>query len=207
RKPRLRASPRSAATPSSTIFPKSLASRVFPRPRAASCLTRSINFATSNSIPARPGPRSPRSCAVSTSEALADDTMALASALALVDRAGQGRVRAISRLVGGRNNQVYRIETDTGMLALKRYFSDPRDGRNRLAAEWNFLQRAWREGIRVVPQPLACAADERTALYSFVPGRKLAASEIAAAHVDAAADFIIAINAPSRSGLDPASDA
>jgi hypothetical protein len=143
---------------------------------------------------------------VSTSEALADRTVALAASLA--DRAGAGRVRSLSRLAGGRNNQVYRVDTDTGVpLVLKCYFSDPRDARDRLAAEWTFLQRAWRDGVRAIPQPLASDADEDAALYSFVSGRKLAARELDARHVDTAADFILAINAQPPVGMDPASDA
>jgi len=143
---------------------------------------------------------------VSTSEALADETIALAASLS--DRASAGHVCVLSRFAGGRNNQVYRVETDTGVpLVLKRYFSDPRDGRDRLSAEWNFLERAWRDGVRAIPQPLAKDADEDAALYSFVPGRKLAAKELGARHVDAAADFILAINAHSHSGIDSASDA
>jgi hypothetical protein len=140
------------------------------------------------------------------SERLADDKMTLANGLC--GRAGHGRVRLLSRLAGGKNNRVYRIETDAGAsLILKRYFSDPRDGRNRLDAEWNFLDRAWRDGVRAIPQPLARDADEDTALYSFVPGRKLAAGELEARHVDAAADFVLAVNARRHGGLDPASDA
>ena len=114
---------------------------------------------------------------MSTSEAMADRTIALAASLA--ERAGAGRVRRLSRLLGGRNNQVYRVETDADVpLVLKRYFSDPRDGRDRLAAEWNFLQRAWREGVRSIPQPLARDADADAALYTFAPGRKLAAAAL-----------------------------
>ena len=139
------------------------------------------------------------------SEALADDTLRLASRLC--ERAGRGRARALSRLAGGKNNQVYRIETDQGPLVLKRYFSDPRDGRDRLSAEWDFLNRAWQDGVRAIPQPLAEDADEDAALYGFVPGRKLVASELEARHIDAAADFILAVNARRLAGLVPASDA
>ncbi len=143
---------------------------------------------------------------MSMSEALADDTMRLANRLS--ERASRGRVRSLSRLAGGRNNQVYRIEPDAGPpLVLKRYFSDPRDGRDRLSAEWNFLDHAWQDGVRAIPQPLAKDAGEDAALYSFVPGRKLLAGELEARHVDAAADFILAVNTRRRGGLDPASDA
>lgn len=143
---------------------------------------------------------------MSMPEALADDTMRLANGLCA--RAGRGRARSLSRLAGGKNNQVYRIETDAGApLILKRYFSDPRDGRDRLSAEWNFLDRAWQGGVRAIPEPLAKDADEGAALYSFIPGRKLVAGELEARHIDAAADFILAVNAKRPGGLDPASDA
>jgi hypothetical protein len=144
---------------------------------------------------------------VSASEArAADDVLALA--MRLLDGAGRGRALTVSRLAGGKNNQVYRVETDAGEPhLLKRYFSDPRDGRDRLSAEWNFLERAWRDGVRAIPQPLAKDAEARAALYDFVPGRKLGAAELDVAQVDAAADFILAINAETRTDVEPASDA
>lgn len=140
------------------------------------------------------------------SEALADDTMRLANRLR--ERAGFERVRSLSRLAGGKNNQVYRIDLDAGApLVLKRYFSDPRDGRDRLSAEWSFLDLAWRDGVRTIPQPLARDADEDAALYSFVRGRKLGTNELEARHIDAAAGFILAVNVRRRPDLNPASDA
>ena len=61
-----------------------------------------------------------------------DGLLALASQL--VDGAGRGRPRALARLSGGKNNQVYRIDTDAGgPLLLKRYFRDPRDPGSGLA--------------------------------------------------------------------------
>jgi hypothetical protein len=144
---------------------------------------------------------------VSTSEALATDGL-LALAHQLADQAGFGRARALSRLAGGKNNQVYRVDTEGGVpLVLKRYFSDPRDGRDRLSAEWNFLERAWQDGVRAIPQPLARDADAQAALYRFVAGRKLNASALQAGHIDAAADFVLAINARRHADLPAASDA
>ncbi len=61
------------------------------------------------------------------------------SALAgrLADLAARGAARGLLRLDGGRNNRVYRVTMQDGPpLALKSYFSDPRDPRDRLAAEW-----------------------------------------------------------------------
>jgi len=126
----------------------------------------------------------------------------------LMASAGRGEPRALSRLAGGKNNQVYRV--DTGMerpLVLKRYFIDARDQRDRLGAEWNFLSAAWSRGIRCIPEPLAYDATAHAALYGFVEGRKLTAAEVASAHVDTAIDFVLAVNARPRAELAPASEA
>lgn len=142
-----------------------------------------------------------------TSDVLADDGLA-ALAATMIDRAGFQRPRSLARLAGGRNNQVFRIDTAAGApLVLKRYFSDPRDPRDRLTAEWDFLARAWSDGVRAIPQPLAKDGSAQAALYSFVPGRRLETGELEPAHIDAAADFILAINARRHASLAPASDA
>jgi hypothetical protein len=138
------------------------------------------------------------------------DATLLALAGGLAERAGRGRVRALTRLSGGNNNRVYRVETAAGeTLALKLYFDDPRDPRDRLGAEWRFLRLAWTRGIRNVPEPLACDAAAHAALYGFVPGRRLLAAELAPAHIDAAIDFVLAVNAPPCDplALAPASEA
>jgi hypothetical protein len=133
--------------------------------------------------------------------------MLLALASRLADSADLGHALALSRLAGGKNNQVYRLDMEGGApLVLKRYFSDPRDGRDRLATEWDFLDRAWQSGVRAVPQPFARDTPAQAALYAFVPGKKLAAAELDTAYVDAAADFICAINAKPDPTLAPASE-
>ncbi|MGY3605896.1 MULTISPECIES: aminoglycoside phosphotransferase family protein [unclassified Bradyrhizobium] len=140
-------------------------------------------------------------------EPQADENL-LALATSLAESAGKGQVCALSRLAGGKNNQVYRVETEGGAsLVLKRYFTDPRDPRDRLRAEWEFLQHAWARGIRCVPQPLACDAAVHAGLYSFVEGRKLLASELQPAHIAAAIDFVLAMNAKPRAELAPGSEA
>lgn len=118
--------------------------------------------------------------------------------------------RALTRLAGGRNNRVYRIERDGPPLVVKCYHRDPRDPRDRLGAEWAFLRYAWDAcGLREVPQPLAADPASHTALYAFVPGARIAAAE--ARHVEAAAHFVAALNteaARSAAGmLAPASEA
>jgi hypothetical protein len=146
---------------------------------------------------------------VTAPDALIDgDVDLLALAGRLSQAAGRGRVQRLERLAGGRNNRAYRLEMESGPpLVLKRYFSDPRDTRDRLGAEWNFVQHAWSRGIRAVPEPLACDGAELAGLYGFVEGRKLIASEVTQAHVDAAVDFALAVNKRPRPALAPASEA
>ncbi|MGT2440276.1 phosphotransferase [Bradyrhizobium betae] len=136
------------------------------------------------------------------------DASLLALADGLAESVGRGPTRAVFRFAGGKNNQVYRVETAAGApLVLKCYFSDPRDPRDRLRAEWYFLQYAWSRGIRSIPEPLAADAAAHAALYDFVEGRKLLAGELEATHIDAAIDFVLALNARPRSALAQASEA
>ncbi|MGC2087112.1 MAG: phosphotransferase, partial [Bradyrhizobium sp.] len=111
------------------------------------------------------------------------DAALLTLAQRLTAEAGRDAPRALTRLAGGRNNQVFRLDTDDGPLVLKRYFKDARDSRDRLGAEWSFISHAWSRGIRVVPEPLASDHAEQAGLYSFVRGRKLTAPELTPTHV------------------------
>jgi hypothetical protein len=108
---------------------------------------------------------------------------------------------AIERLPGGGNNRVYRIETAAGPLLLKEYFQHPADPRDRLAAEYAFMNFAWSNGVRALPQPLACDRAAGLGLYEFIAGCKLTPGEVTAAHVDGAAAFFAAVN---RHRADPA---
>ena len=145
---------------------------------------------------------------VTAAEAGADtDAALLALAQRLAAQAGKATPTALTRLAGGRNNQVFRVDTEAGPLVLKRYFTDARDSRDRLGAEWSFISHAWSRGVRVVPEPMACDRAAQAGLYSFVEGRKLTAAELAPAHVDAAIDFVLAVNAPPRPTLAPGSEA
>jgi hypothetical protein len=136
------------------------------------------------------------------------DAALLTLAQRLTADAGRGTARALTRLAGGRNNQVFRLETEGGTpLILKHYFKDVRDSRDRLGAEWSFISHAWSRGIRVVPEPLACDGNEQLGLYSFVQGRKLTQAELTPAHVEAAIDFVLAVNARPRPAQAPGSEA
>ena len=107
--------------------------------------------------------------------------------------------RALARLAGGRNNRVYRVEREGPPLVIKCYHHDARDPRDRLGAEWAFLRYAWDAcGLRDVPHPLAAGRASHTALYTFVPGGRIAAAE--ARHVETAARFVGALNTIAARG-------
>ncbi|MGR4865478.1 phosphotransferase [Caulobacter sp. LARHSG274] len=127
-----------------------------------------------------------------------DDVELLTLAATLATRAGRGPVRALKRLEGGKNNRVFRVETDAESLALKLYHADPRDTRDRLAHEWGFLVHSWARGVRTTPEPLARDAAAHAGLYSFVSGEKLRPGDVDESHIDAALDFILQINTPPR---------
>jgi hypothetical protein len=115
------------------------------------------------------------------------------------------------QLCDGGNNRVYRVQTCAGSVLLKEYFRHPADLRDRLGAEQEFLRFAWGHGVRCIPEPLACDRCAGIGLYRFIPGRKLRADEITAAHVDEAAAFFAALNrhrhAPEATLLPNASEA
>ena len=106
-----------------------------------------------------------------------------------------------TRLPGGGNNRVYRVDTPAGPVLLKEYFRHAGDPRDRLGAEQAFLQFAWAHGVRAIPQPLACDRRAGIGIYEFIDGRKLAPGEVTGAHVDEAAAFFAAVN---RHRHDPA---
>ena len=91
--------------------------------------------------------------------------MALAERLAA--KAGRAVPRRIARLSGGRNNQVYRLDTDDGeSLVIKRYFQDPRDSRDRLGAAWSTSSLTpGRAAFDPCSSRFACDAHEQAGLY------------------------------------------
>lgn len=113
----------------------------------------------------------------------------------LMRRAGLPPPRCVSRLSGGRNNRVFRVDGD---YVLKLYHWDPRDPRDRLRAEWRFLCHAWSRGVTNIPRPLARDEAAHAGLYTLLPGAVPAAGAVGPEHVEAALDFVLAVNAGRR---------
>lgn len=137
-------------------------------------------------------------------EPLADEAALLAIATRLAQEGARGRCSSLAPLGGGRNNRVYRVETECGEpLVLKSYFRDARDPRDRRAAEWAFLTYARSRGITGIPEPLATEADAGVSLLGFVGGRRIAAGEVMRAHVMAALKLVLDLNPPNVAGQVP----
>jgi phosphotransferase family enzyme len=126
----------------------------------------------------------------------------------LAERAGLGTPKSLEPLAGGRNNRVFRVNFKGGeAVVLKSYYHDSRDPRDRLRAEWSFLNYVSARGVRNVPRPLAIDAAAHSALYSFVVGGR--PKNVDGDLIRQAAEFAVAINrAPNEAdSLEPASEA
>ena len=96
----------------------------------------------------------------------------------------------------GGNNRVLIIRVPEGAFIAKWYFSDASDPRDRLATEWGFFQYAVKTCPSSVPRPVSRDAEGRAALYEYIEGDPLSPGEVTAADVDAACDFLAALNDP-----------
>jgi hypothetical protein len=114
---------------------------------------------------------------------------------ALLDGAAFRTPWRMTRLPGGANNRVYRIDGGGRALVLKQYFHAPEDSRDRLGAEFALSSFAWRNGVLSVPEPIAADFDRHLGLYSFVDGRKLAPGEVDENAVEQALTFALALDA------------
>jgi hypothetical protein len=99
---------------------------------------------------------------------------------------------------GGGNNRVFIIHANGRRLIAKWYFTHPSDTRDRLKAEYAFLEYAHNRGLTCVPKPLACLPDERMALYEFIDGSLFQPGEVAAHHIGEAINFFLSLNGPER---------
>ena len=58
-----------------------------------------------------------------------------------------------------------------------------------------------RIGIRAVPRAISCNRERHLAVYEFIEGRKLAVGDVEQQHVEQAARFFEALNAPTARSL------
>ena len=135
-------------------------------------------------------------------------TLGIAAALGIPEsRRSQLQLR--SAACGG-NSRVYVFTVDERTLVAKQYFRDPSDARDRLQAEWAFLQYAVGAGIGCVPKPVARNNESGIGIYEYIAGRHLATRDVSSARVQEAAAFFLSLNEPAHRAaalLGPASEA
>lgn len=85
----------------------------------------------------------------------------------------------MTRLQGGANNVVARVEVDGRPLVAKLYFAHPGDPRDRLQTEFATLTFLWRNDVRCVPEPVAVDREHQTGIYEYVDGTNVAPGEVA----------------------------
>jgi len=129
----------------------------------------------------------------------------------LVAEAGLPGDFSLHSLPGGTNNQVFRVEVSGSCALLKVYFQHEQDPRDRLAAEYSFTSFAWDNGLRSLPQPIACDHENQLGLYEFVMGRQLLPHEITEGVAREALNFYTELNLykqlPGAGALPKASEA
>ncbi len=113
----------------------------------------------------------------------------------LLNAVNAGELQSLEALTGGKNNRVYRVNTDAiRPVLLKAYFRHPDDPRDRMNTEFRFSQSAWESGVRCIPKPLAADNAHGLALYEFLDGTKLESGMVNASHVRAACNFVLKLN-------------
>ncbi len=131
-------------------------------------------------------------------------------------RAALGRGLVSSAPIGvGRNSRVFRIDLDGGdspsSVVVKFYRRDAGDTRDRLGTEFESLRFLWENGIRVIPRPIAVDRDRHFAMYEYIAGDVPASASVTAPDIDAAVDFLAALErlrrAPGSQTLPAASEA
>ncbi|MDP1809593.1 MAG: phosphotransferase [Actinomycetota bacterium] len=92
--------------------------------------------------------------------------------------------------IGG-NSQVYKVICrDTNCYALKVYYRDPGDNRDRLGAEFTALDWLWHNQVSDVPRPIAADYEKGCALYEFIEGSTAAVSVLTNDDIDGAVIFL-----------------
>jgi hypothetical protein len=107
-----------------------------------------------------------------------------------------GVVSAWEAVCGGANSRAWRVESSEGTYFLKEYYRGGVGERDRGSSERAFYRLAGERASDQVPKPVAWGPDNRAGLFQWVEGRKLAASEITADHLEQAFDFFARLNQP-----------
>ena len=116
----------------------------------------------------------------------------------LCKQAHLGDLHSLEQLNDGKNNQTFKLILNDGMFYIfKKYHQHPNDLRDRLGAEWCFLEYVWSIGGKQIPEPIIKNKYSNSAIYAFVNGKKLNTEVLTSDHIKDAANFIVFINSYS----------
>jgi hypothetical protein len=135
---------------------------------------------------------------------LTDDDPGASPAIDIAKKLVGGAVLGVSRIAGGRNSRVYRVDAGDRVFALKRYPSREDDPRDRLGVEAGALAWMNKQGLNMVPRLVATDRDTNSALFSWMEGSPV--WEVGASDIDQAADFLGALERLRETAGFPATD-
>lgn len=104
---------------------------------------------------------------------------------------------SIEKCEKGGNNRTYRVVTHKGKFAVKQYFRQPQDKRDRLSTEFSFLRYAKKVAPEMVPTPFHYDDELGLALYDFIEGTPFQINTITDREVSEAIAFFCALNEPN----------
>lgn len=117
----------------------------------------------------------------------------------------------LERIFFGKNNRSYHVRTRGHSFFLKAYFRHPHDVRDRLGAEYAFLEFCRDQGIGGVPLPLVFDRASGMALYSWIDGTPVKKGQVCREDIKSAAALLGALArcsaAPQAARLPFAADA
>ena len=121
-------------------------------------------------------------------------------------------VIGVEMIGGGGNSKVYRLTFDAiPPCALKLYYRDAGDRRDRLGTELGALRFLRTGGVDNIPAPLAWDRNAGFVIAEFIEGDGIAAGDVTDDDVDAAVDFLARLDqlktAAGADSLGPASEA
>src|ERR1700722_18733675 len=101
---------------------------------------------------------------------LTDDDFFTGFAMEVARNLVGGRVVSLSRVGGGRNSRLYRVDAGNDVYALKQYPSLEDDPRDRLGIEAGALKWMALHGLDMVPRLVATDRNSNSSLLSWAEG-------------------------------------
>ena len=118
----------------------------------------------------------------------------------------------ITPITGGKNSRVYHVICKNSReFAVKIYFRDKMDSRERLRTEWQASQFMVQQGFQNIPKPMVKDETYDVAVYEYIQGVKLSNAQIEIQSIHELVSFLTRLEQgkklPEATPLPPASEA